>query len=59
MNKLEIVKRIVYVIRSECPNCGFKNPQDERFYTCPICKTDLVVTTIDSSKTPWATIPIA
>lgn len=57
MSKLEIGKHIVYVIRSECPNCGFKNPQDESLCDCPICKTDLVVTTIDSSD--WATIPIA
>ena len=58
MSKLEIVKHIVYVTRSECSSCGFKNPQDERFHVCPICKTDLVVTTIDSSETPWATISI-
>ena len=44
------------VIHPDCPVCGFDNPQNEMYHTCPVCGTNLVLVTIDA--TDFGTIAI-
>ena len=36
--------KTISAIHSRCPVCGFENPKEE---ICPMCSTNLVVTTAD------------
>lgn len=42
--------KTISAIHSQCPVCGFENPKEEMFHTCPMCNANLVVTTANISE---------
>ena len=59
MKKFELVEvKTIDLIHPKCPVCGFDNPQNEMFHTCPICETNLVARTIDATKPFCGTISL-